>query len=49
MPNSFEIRPEVFDKILECFLLGYREPDFYIKLNSLNKFERGSINPVKIG
>ena len=21
MPNSFEIRPEVFGKILECFLL----------------------------
>ena len=21
MPNSFEISPEVFDKILECFLL----------------------------
>ena len=21
MPNSFEIGPEVFDKILECFLL----------------------------
>ena len=21
MPNSFEIRPEVFVKILECFLL----------------------------
>ena len=24
-------------------------PDFYIKLKSLYKFERGSINPVKIG
>ena len=36
MPNSFEIWPEVFDKILECFLL-------------VDKFERGSINPVKIG
>ena len=26
-----------------------RQPDFYIKLKSLNMFERGSINPVKIG
>ena len=49
MPNCFEIGPEVFDYILECFFWLTRQPDFYIKLKSLNKFERGSINPVKIG
>ena len=52
VPNSFEIWPEVIDKILECFLLvekAARFLHFYIKLKSLNKFERESINPVEIG
>ena len=49
MPYSFEIRPEVFDKILGCFLLLTMKPDFYIKLRSLNKFERGLFIQVKIG
>ena len=38
-------------KLLTRFLSVYfwltRHPDFYIKLKSLNTFERRSINPVK--
>ena len=32
MPNSFEIRPEVFDKILECFLLVDKATRFLHKV-----------------
>ena len=41
--------PEDFDKILECFLLADNATRFLHKVETLNKFERGSINPVKIG
>ena len=35
-----------FESVSFCLT---RQPDFYIKLKSLKKFERGSINPVNIG
>ena len=32
MPNSFEILPEVFDKILECYLLVDKATRFLHKV-----------------
>ena len=39
----------MFDKIFECLLLLDKATRFLHKVEILNKFERGSINPVNIG
>ena len=49
VPNSFEIWPEFLTRYSSVSFWLTRQPDFYLKLKSLNKFERGSINPVNIG
>ena len=40
MPNSFEIWPEVFDKILECFLLVEKATTFQHKVEIFKKNEK---------
>ena len=40
MPNSFEIWPEVFDKILESFLLVDKATRFLHKVEFFEKFEK---------
>ena len=44
-PNSFEIWPEVFDKISECFLLVYRANRFLHKVEIFEQIWKGIDQP----
>ena len=49
VPNSFEIWPDVFDKILECFLLLDKATIFLHKVEIFEQVWKGIDNPVNIG
>ena len=49
MPNSLKSDQKFLTRFLRVSFCLTRQPDFYIKLKSLNKFKRGSINLANIG
>ena len=49
VPNSFEIWPYVFDKILECFLLLDKATIFLHKVEIFEQVWKRIDNPVNIG